>query len=252
MKETLSEHYDNVSNNLNIEKLKSYGSKDINQFLRAPYIYIEDNFILNTNLNNKNILDYCCGNGSYSILPALNEANVYGVDISDKSIELAKKRSEILNISNKCNFNSGDAENLKFEDNFFDLVLCYGSLSYLDLNESFKELKRVLKPGGKLVIVDSLGYNPLINRNRRKNIKNYASNYVDQLSTITHKDLKISLKYFDSYSIKYFDFFTILGKFMKNKFNLNIAPKKLNTLDKYFLQIPMINRMSFKFVCVIY
>ena len=105
MKETLSEHYDNVSNNLNIEKLKSYGSKDINQFLRAPYIYIEDNFILNTNLNNKNILDYCCGNGSYSILPALNEANVYGVDISDKSIELAKKRSEIFSEINSLTLN---------------------------------------------------------------------------------------------------------------------------------------------------
>ncbi len=79
-----------------------------------------------------------------------------------------------------------------FNDNFFDIILCYGSFSYLDLNKSFQELKRVLKPKGKLILVDSLGYNPLINYNRKRNITNYAPNYVNQLRTITHKDLKIS------------------------------------------------------------
>lgn len=121
-----------------------------------------------------------------------NWANVFGVDISKKSIELAIKRSKILNTSKNCKFEVGDAENLSFDDNCFDFILCYGSLSYFDLDKYFQELKRVLKPKGKLILVDSLGYNPLINYNRKRNIKNYAPNYVNQVRTITHKDLKIS------------------------------------------------------------
>ena len=119
-KDTLSLHYDNVSDNLNPNKLKTYGSNDINKYLKAPYKYIEDNFINNSDIYNKNILDYCCGTGSYSIMPAQNGANVWGVDISSKSIELAIKRSKILNTSKKCKFEVGDAEKLSFNDNFFE------------------------------------------------------------------------------------------------------------------------------------
>jgi ubiquinone/menaquinone biosynthesis C-methylase UbiE len=251
LKDTLSLHYDNVSDNLNPNKLKTYGSNDINKYLKAPYKYIEDNFINNSDIYNKNILDYCCGTGSYSIMPAQNGANVWGVDISSKSIELAIKRSKILNTSKKCKFEVGDAEKLNFNDNFFDIILCYGSFSYLDLNKSFQELKRVLRPEGKIILVDSLGYNPLINYNRKRNITNYAPNYVNQLRTITHKDLKISLKYFDSYSIHYFDFFTLLGKLLSSKFKINIDANKLATIDSYFLKLPLVKRLSFKFVCVI-
>ena len=55
-----------------------------------------------------------------------------------------------------------DAEHLQYSDNSFDLILAYGSLSYLTMSTSYKELNRVLKPKGKIVIIDSLGHNPLL------------------------------------------------------------------------------------------
>jgi len=249
-KDVLASHFDDdmseKSDNINIE---GYSSIVNDEYLRTPYKYIEDVYL--KNIEDKKILDYCCGAGVYSILPALSKATIFGIDISEKSIEVARKKADVLNISNQCFFSVGDAENLNFEDNFFDMILSYGSLSYLDLDKSFKELRRVLKPEGMIIIVDSLGYNPIFRINRRKNIKNYASNYVDQLKTPTHKDLNISLNYFNSYSIKYFDLFSLIGSLLNKKFGIRIDPSKLNKLDNFFLKIPLLNRLSFKFVCVI-
>tara|TARA_Y100000588_G_C14241658_1_gene919668 strand:- start:571 stop:1344 length:774 start_codon:yes stop_codon:yes gene_type:complete len=250
MKDILISHFDkDALKNDAEEKINVYGSKDNNKFLRAPYEYIEDNLL--NDIENKKILDYCCGTGLYSILPAVRKAHIFGIDFSEKSIEIAKQRAELFDVNNNCNFTVGDAEELDFEDNFFDLVLSYGSLSYLNLEKSFKELKRVLKPSGKVIVVDSLGYNPLINHNRKRNIKNYASDYVDELKTITHKDLNICLKYFSSYNIKYFDLLTLFGSLLSRKSGYKIQPSRLVKIDNYLLKIPILNRLAFKFVCEI-
>lgn len=250
MKEILISHFDkDVSKSENIKDLESYGSEINNKYLRAPYEYVEKELL--KGLQKKRVLDYCCGSGIYSILPAKNNANVFGIDFSNKSLDIAKKRAEFFEIDEMCQFSLGDAENLDFEDNYFDIILSYGSLSYLDLDKSFEELRRVLKPEGKVIVVDSLGHNPILNFNRKRNIKNYAPEYVDQLQTITHKDLRISLKYFDSYSIKYFDLFTLFGSLIENKLGYAIKPNSLMNLDRYILKIPLIRQLAFKFVCVI-
>jgi len=250
LRDILISHFDDEAlKSSTVDQLKIFGPKENNEFLRAPYQYVENNLL--NNIGKKKILDYCCGTGVYSVFPAQNNASVYGIDISDKSIKIAKKRADILNISNSCKFNVSDAENLDFEDNFFDIAVSYGSLSYLDLKSSFKELKRVLKPEGILIIVDTLGHNPIFNYNRRKNIRNYAPNYVGSLKTLKHKDLEIALNYFNSHTIKYFDFFTLLGNMLDDKYKYKIEPIKLMKLDNYFLSLPLINRLSFKFVCVI-
>jgi len=249
-KDILISHFDKDALKINFEeKLKIYGSQDNNEFLRAPYEYIENNLL--NGLENKKILDYCCGTGVYSVIPAVRKASIFGIDFSEKSIEIAKKRAALHGVDDNSHFSVGDAEELDFEDNFFDMVLSYGSLSYLNLDKSFKELKRVLKPSGQVIVVDSLGYNPVINYNRRRNIKNYASDYVDELSTITHRDLKICLNYFSSYNIKYFDFFTLFGILLNNNIGYKIQPNILKKIDNYFLATPMLNRLAFKFVCVI-
>lgn len=248
LKDILSSHFNAVAKKCQVSSdLKSFGSEVNNKYLRSPYSYIESNFL--NNLSEKRVLDYCCGTGIYSIIPALNGADVFGIDISQKSIDVAVKRATELNLSEKCSFKTMDAENLEFKKDYFDLILIYGSLSYLNLNKSFKELSRVLKPDGKLIIIDSLGNNPLIKINRRRNIKRYAPNHFSEIMTPTFMDLDISLTYFDDLSIKYFDFFSLIGFFLSKNLKINLNPKLLIKLDSYFLKIPFINRMAFKFVC---
>jgi SAM-dependent methyltransferase len=55
-----------------------------------------------------------------------------------------------------------DAENTKLPDNSVDVVICSGMLHHLDLSYAFPELRRILAPGGKILAVEALDYNPAI------------------------------------------------------------------------------------------
>ena len=99
MKENILSHFNEQSSSF---KTNDYGSNMMDSILRQPYKYIEDKFL--TSIENKEVLDYCCGTGIYSIFPALNGGNITAIDISDKSIEVAKQRAKNFGVSKKCNF----------------------------------------------------------------------------------------------------------------------------------------------------
>lgn len=97
------------------------------------------------------LLDIGCGNGA--LLYALRErlATGVGVDESAKIIERAKiKNAESAHIS----FKKIDGPVLPFPDNSFDVVTSLMSFRYLDWDPLLAEIKRVTRPGGKLLIVD--------------------------------------------------------------------------------------------------
>ena len=83
-----------------------------------------------------------------------------GFDISGVSVQNARKSADekylkILDFSKPM-------KNTMLPDNCIDTVICSGMLHHLDLNFAFPELKRILKPGGKILAVEALDYNPLI------------------------------------------------------------------------------------------
>ena len=61
----------------------------------------------------------------------------------------------------QCHFEIGDAEKIPFQDKSFDLVLSYGSLSYLKMNVAFSEISRVLRDQGVLIVVGGHARLPL-------------------------------------------------------------------------------------------
>jgi SAM-dependent methyltransferase len=114
-------------------------------------IWPEIKFLLDKYLfSGEKVLDLGCGNGRY--FEYLKEKNVdyFGVDNSDKLIELAKNRYPGVN------FQIADAFNLPFSDNFFDKIVSIAVLHHIPSEELrikfLKELKRVLKPGGILIL----------------------------------------------------------------------------------------------------
>lgn len=125
-------------------------------FMYPNYPLISDEIVSKLNLNKSFILDIGTGLGSlaFEFAKRLTSSKVYGIDISEDMLKEAKRLVTEKNLSN-LEFILGDVHNLKFKDDFFDLVVSFGVLHHLkDLRLVFGEIKRVLKKEGTAFIYD--------------------------------------------------------------------------------------------------
>ncbi len=103
------------------------------------------------------VLDIGCGRGEMVLYAVKNGATGYGVDYSIEAIKLANllKSKQSANIKKRMSFKIMDVKNLSFPDSFFDTAIMTDVFEHLypeELEVVFKELKRVLKRNGVLVI----------------------------------------------------------------------------------------------------
>jgi ubiquinone/menaquinone biosynthesis C-methylase UbiE len=103
--------------------------------------------------NDKVCLDAGCGGGRFVVaLARLGAKKVYGIDISSASVEAACRRANDRGLTN-TEIIEGSVLALPFPDNFFDYVVCSGVIHHThEPYRAFRELVRVLKPGGKLFL----------------------------------------------------------------------------------------------------
>jgi ubiquinone/menaquinone biosynthesis C-methylase UbiE len=147
------------------------------------------------------VLDIGCGNGA--LLNALGDriASGTGVDESAGMIERAKKRNAGRE---NLSFQKIDGPILPFDDAAFDVVISLMSFRYLDWDPLLHEIKRVTRPGGKLLIIDMVTVPPVIKeypqflkdklrtmRDQRSNAKFHAA--LQRL--VSHPDWKKMLEY---------------------------------------------------------
>lgn len=100
----------------------------------------------------KDVLEVGCGAGTDHLQFARAGANTTAIDLSSKSASLTKTRLQLYGFQGSV-FN-GDAENLPFKDNSFDLVYSWGVLhSTPDTEKSIREVHRVCRPGGNICIM---------------------------------------------------------------------------------------------------
>jgi ubiquinone/menaquinone biosynthesis C-methylase UbiE len=96
-------------------------------------------------------LDIGCGNGALLEALAPRIASGVGVDISHRLLERAQKRAAR---QSKLSFTAIAGPSLPFGDRTFDVVTCFLSFRYLDWDPMLAEIRRVLAPGGRLLVVD--------------------------------------------------------------------------------------------------
>ena len=98
------------------------------------------------------------GVGSGLILNRLPSGVHYtGIDVNEKMLELARKKSKRLGLENRVHLSNMDAENLSFEDGSFDLVIAPSVLSAMgNPPKAFAEMVRVTRHGGKIAVVVNL------------------------------------------------------------------------------------------------
>lgn len=108
-------------------------------------------------LNPKSILDVATGTGDFAFeaIKILHPEKVTGVDISAGMLDEARKKIKARNLEHVFSVSLGDSEMLPFADNEFDAItVAYGVRNYENLEKGLADMLRVLKPGGKIVILE--------------------------------------------------------------------------------------------------
>ena len=106
--------------------------------------------------NPKIILDIATGTGDLVLMMAekLNPDKIIGLDISPGMLEVGKQKIKKAKLSNKIEMIVGDSENMPFEDETFDAItVSFGVRNFANLDKGIKEIARVLKSSGVLVIL---------------------------------------------------------------------------------------------------
>lgn len=94
------------------------------------------------------VLDIACGAGEWLLACKQRGANVSGIDLSERAIEVCRE------LIPDGEFRSGPAEKLPFEDARFDCVTCLGSLEhFVNQEEALREMRRVAKDGARILIL---------------------------------------------------------------------------------------------------
>jgi len=105
----------------------------------------------------KKILDVATGTADVALMTykLLKPEKITGIDISDGMIALGKEKIAKKGLTDFIELQNGDSEKINYTDNFFDAVtVAFGVRNFQNLEKGLSEMLRVLKPGGKLVILE--------------------------------------------------------------------------------------------------
>jgi demethylmenaquinone methyltransferase/2-methoxy-6-polyprenyl-1,4-benzoquinol methylase len=107
--------------------------------------------------NPKQILDIATGTGDLALMMAsLNPDKIVGLDISSGMLEVGKRKIEKAKLSDKIEMIVGDSEEMPFNEDTFDAItVSFGVRNFANLDKGIKEIARVLKPTGVLVILET-------------------------------------------------------------------------------------------------
>ena len=112
--------------------------------------------IISKTYENPRILDVATGTGDLAIAAMkLNPVMVTGIDVSEKMLEIGRKKIKKKNLSDKIDLIKGDSENITFSDNTFDIAMvAFGVRNFSDPIKGLSEMRRVTRQGGLILILE--------------------------------------------------------------------------------------------------
>lgn len=125
-------------------------------------------------LQPKAVLDVATGTADVALMTykMLKPEKIVGIDISDGMLELGRKKIARQGLDNHITLYNGDSENISYPDESFDAItVAFGVRNFQHLEKGLAEMLRVLKPGGKLVVLE-------FSRPRQKSFKGFYNFYM--------------------------------------------------------------------------
>ena len=222
---------------------RTFGSNAIQPYLRAPYIFYEK-CVRECIGPQDQVLELGAGMGLHTYALVQTGARVTATDISPNALKLLEQR--IVRTDMHVITQVADMESLPFADASFDVVACAGSLSYGDPTLVDAEIRRVLRPGGLFVCVDSLNHNPIYRFNRwlhylrGDRTKSTLQQMPDlaRIESVCNGFTKVSLHYFGALSFAMPAVVRLCG------------PERAQTFSDFFDRLICVKRSAFKFVLV--
>ncbi len=222
---------------------EKFGSHGIRQSLRTPYLCYEQQ-ISEVIRPQSRVLELAAGAGMHTSALLQTGAHVTATDISPLSLKILEQRFSDAN--GRLVTHVADMEALPFNDDMFDVVVCAGGLSYGEPSLVDSEIRRVLRPGGILICVDSLNHNPVYRANRwihylRGNrSKSTLKRMPDQAR------IKALGKGFSNVSVRYFGSISFAAPLIARLSGEKTAQELSDCIDQWIA----VRRSAFKFVLV--
>jgi ubiquinone/menaquinone biosynthesis C-methylase UbiE len=202
------------------------------------------------NLNGARVLDIGVGEGQSSVLLARAGAQVTGIDISSEALARATELAKRCGV--KPEFIQMAGEELRFPDASFDAILCISAYHHMDLERATAEFVRVLRPGGRVVMIEPLATNPPAWLYRRVG-RLFAREATSEESPLRVADLRTLRQHFRRVewqgmfllSVCLFGLDRIFGN-KKVRFLAESAFAWVGPLDSILLKIPGLQRIAWK------
>jgi ubiquinone/menaquinone biosynthesis C-methylase UbiE len=159
-------------------------------------------------LTGKKVLDVGCGMGLWSAYLATSGAEVWAIDISPQSVEMAKRRAILRGVGDRVTASVMSAMDMQFPDGYFDVVHGQDIIHHLDADKFGREVQRVLACGGRAVFSENCANNPVLMfaRNQicgRWGIPKWSS---DDEYPLTRARLKAFSQFFQECTVEYPEF----------------------------------------------
>jgi 2-polyprenyl-3-methyl-5-hydroxy-6-metoxy-1,4-benzoquinol methylase len=172
-------------------------------------------------IEGKKLLDYGAGDGWNTICFAKAKAKVWAIDMSEKGIELIKKKAIANDVSNLVSAEVQDCYKTQFPTNMFDVIYGSGILHHLELEAAGREISRILNPDGVAVFYEPIRENRIMEFIKAfvlRITKIQCSEETEDEIPLNAKKIMSFNKHFDYVRYRQFNVVTTASKFLKSDF----------------------------------
>jgi SAM-dependent methyltransferase len=203
-------------------------------------------------LTGKRVLDLGCGIGDLSLQLLQRGADVTGLDLSAGMVEVARRRAEHFLPGSRFDGVAAPVDATGLPDHAFDVVVGKWILHHVELEPAFRELRRIMAPGGSAAFIENSALNPVLMAARRHvagrfGVPRYGTEDEHPLDA---RDLDAFRRAFPSTRVEFpdFTFFRLFSRQVLRHRSPRAARAMARLDDAVYRRVPAARKYSFRVI----